>query len=96
MIKIPRLSEIFPALTYRWPMRVWQLMVFSNARNEDSYYVCPRCGITMEREFMDYCDRCGQCLDWTMHAQAKVIYPGRQKRGVKAKCPDPNTSNVRF
>ena len=88
MIKIPHLSEIFPALTYRWPMRVWQLMVFLDARDEDSHYVCPRCGITMEREFMAYCDRCGQCLNWVMHAQAQVIYPGK-KRGAKAKNLDP-------
>ena len=24
----------------------------------DSYYVCPRCHITMEREFMNFCDQC--------------------------------------
>ena len=29
-----------------------------------SYYICPRCNVTMEREFIAYCDRCGQCLNW--------------------------------
>ena len=69
-------------------MRVRELMVFKSWRPETSFYVCPRCGITMEREFMKYCDRCGQCLDWTMHAQAKIVYPGKKRR-VKEKLLDP-------
>lgn len=37
------------------------------------YYLCPRCNITMEREFMRYCDRCGQCLDWRKYRKAVAI-----------------------
>ena len=88
MIKIPLVIKLLSALSYRHGMRVRELMVFKSWRPETSFYVCPRCGITMEREFMKYCDRCGQCLDWTMHAQAKIVYP-RKKRGVKAKHLDP-------
>ncbi len=27
--------------------------------------VCPQCGITLNREYQRYCDRCGQQLSWT-------------------------------
>lgn len=71
--------NLLQELSYRRPMLVRELMVFPNTRPIDSYYVCPRCQITMEREFMQYCDRCGQCLDWSMYEQALIMYPGRKK-----------------
>ena len=37
------------------------------------YYICPRCNTTMEREFISYCDRCGQCLCWKNYKKALVI-----------------------
>ena len=62
-------------LEYRLPMLVTELMVFPSAFGRTSYYVCPRCHITMEREFQSYCDRCGQRLDWKRHRHAKIIWP---------------------
>lgn len=62
-------------LEYRLPMLVTELMVFSSAFGRTSYYVCPRCNITMEREFQSYCDRCGQRLDWKRYRHAKIIWP---------------------
>jgi len=85
MRKLPTILSVFPVLTYRFPMSVRELMIFPDTINEYSAYVCPRCGITMEREFMAYCDRCGQCLDWKWHAQAKIVYPGKKKRRARAK-----------
>ena len=41
--------------------------------------VCPRCKTTMEREYMAYCDRCGQCLDWRGLKKAQVVYPKNWK-----------------
>lgn len=29
-----------------------------------TYPVCPRCGIILEREYVKFCDNCGQKLDW--------------------------------
>lgn len=80
MIRIPRIFGLLSALSYRHGMRVRELMVFRSRHPETAFYVCPRCGITMEREFMVYCDRCGQCLDWAMHAQVKVVYPEKTRR----------------
>lgn len=30
----------------------------------DRYPICPRCGISLEREFMKFCNNCGQKLGW--------------------------------
>lgn len=57
------------AESYRVPMAVTQLRVYS----WKLYYICPRCGITLEREFMAYCDRCGQCLDWEYYEKAMIV-----------------------
>ena len=61
---------------YRIELLVKEVMVFPNG---EAYYVCPKCNITLEREFMAYCDRCGQHLGWRDYKKAKVIRPGRRK-----------------
>ena len=63
-------------LSYRFPMAVAELMVFSSFCGSTAYYVCPRCRITMEREYQSCCDRCGQRLDWTNCQNARIVYPG--------------------
>lgn len=60
--------------SWRIPMPVTELKVFSNCPGRPAYYVCPRCGITMEREFMSFCDCCGQRLGWRSYQNAKIIY----------------------
>ncbi len=63
------LAEFMYYLSYRRP-----LTVVERARLCSSYYaVCPRCGITLERDYMSFCDRCGQHLDWNMFDKAKKI-----------------------
>lgn len=61
---------------YRLKMSVKEVMVLPSSYGKTAYYICPRCHITMEREFMAFCDRCGQHLDWSAYTNAKVIYPG--------------------
>lgn len=63
-------------LQYRRPMCIREVMVFPAIRNCPSLAVCPRCRITLEREFVAYCDRCGQCLDWHRYKEVEIIYPG--------------------
>ena len=48
-------------ISYRLPLAVQEVLVFSNGA---SYPVCPKCCLTLEREYMNFCDRCGQKLDW--------------------------------
>ena len=55
--------------SYRSPMPVTKLRKYRTT----AYYICPRCNMTMEREFMAYCDRCGQCLGWEHYRKAVVI-----------------------
>ncbi len=62
--------------SYRKVMLVNEVMVFDTWFGKTGYYVCPRCKITMEREFMSFCDRCGQKLDWKYYRKAKKVYPG--------------------
>lgn len=58
--------------SYRIKMRVRELVRLSDG----GYFLCPRCKITLDRDFQNYCDRCGQCLDWKAYRKAKIIFPG--------------------
>lgn len=62
---------------YRLEMPVTEVVVFPSAYGKTGYYRCPRCRITMDREFMSFCDRCGQHLSWKHYKKAKVLYPGQ-------------------
>lgn len=49
------------AVSFRLPLRVTEILLLEN---DDFYPICPRCNMTLEREYMRFCDRCGQKLDW--------------------------------
>ena len=71
-IQDPLVSEI----GYRRKMPITEVRVFfSSFYGWTGYYVCPRCSVTLEREYMAFCDRCGQKLDWKGHQKAKAVYP---------------------
>lgn len=59
---------------YRKALLVQELVVFSDGA---CYYICPRCRITLDREFVSYCDRCGQRLGWKGYRKARIINPSR-------------------
>ncbi|MGI6019821.1 MAG: hypothetical protein ACOX8M_13745 [Marvinbryantia sp.] len=65
---------------YRMEVPVTEVRVFLSG---DAYYICPRCGITLEREFMSYCDRFGQHLGWRNYEKAKVVYPDKGNRFIE-------------
>lgn len=67
------LFDLFAAQTYRTPKIVTEIHVF-----KDNYFfpVCPRCKITIEREYQTFCDRCGQHLDWSDYDNAEIKYIG--------------------
>lgn len=50
-----------PALFRGVPRFVTQVRVYPKG---DSYPVCPRCGRSLDREYMNFCDFCGQRLAW--------------------------------
>lgn len=57
-------------LAFRRPMAVTEALRF---RTGGTYPVCPRCGVTMEREYQNFCDRCGQRLEWSRFDRATVV-----------------------
>ena len=58
-------AEAFHQLSFRRPLKVLQVRCFPQQGWTAVYPVCPRCGVTMEREYQHFCDRCGQQLDWS-------------------------------
>lgn len=57
----PREGFHLGVYAYRIPFPVKKVRIFANG---DSYPICPRCAGTLEREYMCFCDRCGQKLNW--------------------------------
>lgn len=70
-------------LSYRMPMQVNEVIVYKKKSGHfgecNGFPVCPRCKISMEREYQAFCDRCGQKLGWKKYKHAKVIFPGSRK-----------------
>ncbi len=55
------ITFVMRELSFRIPLPVTDFRTYGSS---DVYYVCPRCKLTLDREYMAYCDRCGQCLAW--------------------------------
>lgn len=54
----------------RSPMPVTEIVHLAWGKEITCFPVCPRCGISLEREYQAYCDRCGQCLSWRDFSRA--------------------------
>lgn len=59
--KIPLLIDADEALSFRLPLSVAEVFL---TKTGNVYPICPRCNVTLDREYMYFCDRCGQMLDW--------------------------------
>ena len=59
----PNIRKVKNALSYRSPFPVTEFRI----QGRNVYSICPRCGITLDREYMQFCDRCGQQLDWSQY-----------------------------
>lgn len=59
------------AVSYRIPLPVTKVVYFPAPQY--SYPLCPRCNTSMDREYMRFCDRCGQKLNWEYIDHAQVI-----------------------
>ena len=58
---------------FRLPMTVTHVQKVPYQNGFTTYPICPRCGISFEREYQRFCDRCGQCLQWKGFWKAKII-----------------------
>ena len=54
--------DLLQELRYRRRMEVKH--VYFSTSMHSCYPICPACDVPMEREYQNYCDRCGQCLGW--------------------------------
>ena len=70
--KLGRIS----AMLYRIPLPVTQVLVLLHG---DTYPICPRCDCTIDRAYMNFCDRCGQRLGWELLDFAKEVKAPRMK-----------------
>ncbi|MCD8087929.1 MAG: helix-turn-helix domain-containing protein [Oscillospiraceae bacterium] len=61
--------------SFRVPMLVTHVRCYKGSNGLFEFPVCPRCAITLEREYQAYCDRCGQRLDWSCLHKASIILP---------------------
>jgi len=68
--------QFIEAVAYRIPLPVTKVIVYSHG---DAYPVCPRCALSLDREYLTFCDRCGQRLSWDLYQHAKICYPGTDK-----------------
>lgn len=66
---------VMEAISYRTPLPVTHIIEFSQG---DFYPVCPRCDVSLEREYMAYCDRCGQKLSWDVFDKAQWCLSGHK------------------
>jgi len=66
-------NETFLALSYRHRLRITAVRAYKSRFGLTSFPICPRCKITMEREYQSFCDRCGQALYWKGFGKAKIV-----------------------
>ena len=65
-------KHLYVLAAYRRAMPVREYIFYpSQFGTKSEYFLCPRCDITMEREYQSYCDRCGQRLGWKSINKAK-------------------------
>lgn len=57
-------------LSYRIPRPVASIR---RIKSGAEHPICPRCRISMNREYMRFCDRCGQALAWRGYADAQIV-----------------------
>lgn len=63
-------------ISLRIPMPVTQIQYYYCGYNGyTTYPICPHCGITLDREYQSYCDRCGQALEWKSFSKATILLP---------------------
>ena len=72
-----RSSVFLHILSYRIPKPVKEVLLFASG---DSYPICPRCDESIDREYMQFCDCCGQRLSWLHFENAAVVHAPRRKK----------------
>jgi len=66
----PEMRKVEQILGHAAAIPVSETRVF---HNDNAYPVCPKCGVTLEREYQNFCDRCGQALAWGTESEWIVV-----------------------
>lgn len=66
------LQKIIEMIDYRTARTVTEMVVYQDAFGATGYYICPRCDCPLDREFIHFCDRCGQRLGWQSYLRARI------------------------
>ena len=62
-------------LSYRSPLQVTEIFETSDGEH---FPICPRCKVSLEYEYMRYCNRCGQKLNWRNFPRSATIHTVRK------------------
>ena len=65
------------SLSFRIPMQIEKIILYKSG---DSYPICPRCDCPLHREYMSFCDRCGQKVSWRCSKAIQILYAPRKKK----------------
>lgn len=65
------LGFVANAISYRVALPVTKMVRYPT--HGHCFSICPRCKSSMEREYMSFCDRCGQKLNWDLIEYAEII-----------------------
>lgn len=68
---ISRIRYWLLAVSYRIALPVTQIVRYSV--NGSCCPLCPRCKISLDREYESFCDRCGQKLCWDRFDHAEIL-----------------------
>ena len=63
-----RRKEKILAEEYRKPLQVTERATF----RKYSFPICPRCDSVLDREYLTFCNCCGQKLSWIGYGKSKV------------------------
>ena len=64
--KLRLTKVVLEAVSYRVPLPVTEIRRY----RDGGYPVCPRCNSSFDREYTQFCDRCGQRLSWAFFSFA--------------------------
>lgn len=67
-------KTVLNAVSYRVPIPVVQIRLC----RDDGYPVCPRCNNSFDREYTQFCDRCGQRLSWKLFRFTRIEIAGKK------------------
>ena len=84
--RLPKITAIMEAISFRLPRPVRKLVQYRD--RQATYPICPRCSHAVDREYMNFCDRCGQRLNWTFLHTARVVIQSEPQTSPQSIQPD--------